>query len=584
MDFVNGPSLMTNQGAIAFTRATARSIVDHEGMVRHILSGEAGFEGYRRVRNCVAISEDFENAAWAKTTLTVTSGVTDPLGGSSAFTIAATGAGALISDTNPGAAVIGQQYVTSCWMRRRTGVGNVQLRDVNGTNQLVTISSEWKRISGPVIANNDGNVDCAVRIVDIGDEVDIWRVQVENVTSQANEAPGEYVSVGVLSSPFHGAGVDGVKYFTTQNGNTVASNVVTEAAGAALNPTTVIKGLSIWEARTNLCLQSENFGVTWGVDGTPTRVAANARCGDVVLDLIGDDDGAAVEAYRQTVTFTGDAVKAISLFVKQGTSTESVVRLVDTTLVAERLLASVTWVGGVPAIAMTTGTHEGTDALCNGVYRIRFTTASVTATSVNSLRLYQATTVAFAVANTGTINMGGVQCENALFCGPYIPTTTATVTRNAELAEVSTLTPWFNEAEGTLVLETLYGVHVTGDQVQVAITDAAAAEETILRRSGASSITFIVRDGGATQASVAPAAGAGNNTIVKAAGAYKVNDFQAAGNGVLGIADSLGTLPTPTKLHIGSKHPNSFHANSNLRKFDYYPRRLPDATLQALST
>ncbi len=51
--------------------------------------------------------------------------------------------------------------------------------------------------------------------------VEVWGAQLEDITGQSNTNPGEYVSVGVLSAPYHGAGVDGVKYFSTLNGNTV---------------------------------------------------------------------------------------------------------------------------------------------------------------------------------------------------------------------------------------------------------------------------------------------------------------------------------------------------------------------------
>src|SRR5690349_13582031 len=76
---------------------------------------------------------------------------------------------------------------------------------------------------------------------------------------------------------------------------------------------------------TNLCLQSENFGTTWAAIGTPTRTAAATTAIGVSLDLIGDDDAAGLEGYSQTITFTSDAVKAVSVFVKQGSSTSSVI-------------------------------------------------------------------------------------------------------------------------------------------------------------------------------------------------------------------------------------------------------------------
>ena len=39
--------------------------------------------------------------------------------------------------------------------------------------------------------------------------------QHEDVTGQSVQTAAEYVSTNVLSSPFHGAMVDGVKYFDT---------------------------------------------------------------------------------------------------------------------------------------------------------------------------------------------------------------------------------------------------------------------------------------------------------------------------------------------------------------------------------
>lgn len=196
---------------------------------------------------------------------------------------------------------------------------------------------------------------------------------------------------------------------------------------------------AVWEpvlaphrAATNLCLQSENFGTTWSAIGTPTRTAAAAKCGDLSLDLLGDDAAGTLEGYSQVITFTGNAVKAVALFVKQGTSTSSVIRLRDTTGSANRLLATVTWSSGVPAIAMTTGTHIESTPCYGGVYRLLFQTTSVTAANTNQIEIYPATTSALAVANTGTLYVGGVMLQNAIWPNAYIKTTTATVTTAAD--------------------------------------------------------------------------------------------------------------------------------------------------------
>ena len=63
----------------------------------------------------------------------------------------------------------------------------------------------------------------------------------EPVSGQSNQAPAEYVSVGVVAGPlYHGAAVDGVQYFTTTNGNSVTANVVTEAPGTAISSSVLL--------------------------------------------------------------------------------------------------------------------------------------------------------------------------------------------------------------------------------------------------------------------------------------------------------------------------------------------------------
>lgn len=186
-------------------------------------------------------------------------------------------------------------------------------------------------------------------------------------------------------------------------------------------------------AQTNLCLRSEDFGTTWVVIGTPTSTAAARTIGDLVLDLIGDDSAAALEGYSQVVTFTANAVKAVSIVLAAGTSTGGVIRLRDTTSAADRLLATITWSAGVPTVVMTTGTQIGASvALDNGAYRFEFQTTSVTAANVNQIEVYPATTAALAVANTGTVYAGGVMAVNAVLTSNYIKTLGSTVIRNAD--------------------------------------------------------------------------------------------------------------------------------------------------------
>lgn len=67
---------------------------------------------------------------------------------------------------------------------------------------------------------------------------------------------GSIDNVSVKEELFHGAGVDGVKYFDYENGNTVVDNVVIEGRGAQI-PEADLKGVLIEGQSTNLFLNSD---------------------------------------------------------------------------------------------------------------------------------------------------------------------------------------------------------------------------------------------------------------------------------------------------------------------------------------
>jgi hypothetical protein len=76
------------------------------------------------------------------------------------------------------------------------------------------------------------------------------------------------------------------------------------------------------------------------------------------------------------------------------------------------------------------------------------------------------------------------------------------------------------------------------------------------------------------------------NTLYKVAGAFASNDAQIAFNGTLGTQDTGVTLPTVDRLMIGkdAASPTPVYFNGRIRLFKFYPTRLPDATLQSLTT
>lgn len=100
--------------------------------------------------NLLTYTEDFSNAAWAKTNVTQSGSVSDPLGGTKAFTVTATLNGGYISQTFT--VTSGHAYTNSVWLRRRTGTGEVRIGAINGQggpNQAVAVTSTWTRFTAP---------------------------------------------------------------------------------------------------------------------------------------------------------------------------------------------------------------------------------------------------------------------------------------------------------------------------------------------------------------------------------------------------------------------------------------------------
>ncbi len=398
--------------------------------------------------NYLLETENFASATWSKQTsgtgvaATATNGATAPDGTPTAATVTLNrGAGNTLTDfarfaQNPNPSPASGNWTGGVWVKGTAGE-QVAIRGVGSSGYTVlTFSGAWELLSSTEAyasnnfeVTNRGTVTTTNSITFL-----LWRAQF-NQGSSLNT----YFPVGNVY-PYHGAMVDGVKYFDYQNSNTVASNVVTE--GTTRTPclgytsgswTNSAVGYLSEGATTNLVLQSSDFSATWTQVNTPTRSAAAKRVGDVVLDLLGDDNAGLLEYFRQSITFTADASKSLSFLIAQGTATTSGFRLRDDTVAAERLGCFITWSNGVPVATFSTGSQERPpEALGDGVYRIFCLAAGVIAANVNTIQVLPACDSALTAALTGNCYFGGVQAENATVASSLQPTTTATVARNAD--------------------------------------------------------------------------------------------------------------------------------------------------------
>lgn len=173
----------------------------------------------------------------------------------------------------------------------------------------------------------------------------------------------------------------------------------------------------------------------------------------------------------------------------------------------------------------------------------------------------------------------GAQNEEGATATSYIPTTTAAVTRPADIAAVtgaSVATP-----------HTLYAAYslssVSGAAQRLfQVDDGTANNVSALYNIGASERLFIV-SGGAGQADFGIAQGVAN-TSYRLAGRVDTDNANCALNGTLGVADTSVTLPTGQNVfRLGSNETPGAFANGYLRTVGLIPRALSDAELQTLA-
>jgi hypothetical protein len=343
----------------SFTRNTTATVTDFEGIIRTAKIGEARFEGARRVENLYANSETL-----------ATQGVSVAAG---TYTVSFTGTGTITFSGAYSGSLVG------------TGASN----RVEATFPAASAGTLTSTVSGSVL-----------------------KAQCENVTGQSVQTASEYVSNGVLSSPYHGSGADGVKYFSTKLDGTPIDG-------------SVLKGYLAEGQRTNLALYSNDFAPAAWVksnitqsSGTLTATAANGTL-------------------LQTVTSTSKS-HTFSIQIKRKTGTGAIALTLDN---------GATWTTKTITSAWTK--YEVTQTLANPVFGVR-------------------------VATSGDqIDIRYGQLETADFSSSPIFTQSASVTRNSDVLRYSFGLPPDGSAYAEVTSETdgvTYGRIVSKGDVRTVLS------------------------------------------------------------------------------------------------------------------
>lgn len=211
-------------GNPTFVRATAATYEDQDtDQVTDAASGQERFEsnGYLaegQRTNLLFPSDDFEDAAWTNTNVTVLAsqaGVGGEAGAASKLTAAA-GNATLINDLG----VIGSAAISGAlYIERVTGTGDIDLTlDGGSTWTTVAVSSTFTRFS---IQQTLANPDFGIRIVTTGDEVLVQASQPE-----AGTFPSSHIPTTVATATRN---ADTLTWSTTGNFNAAKGVIYCEA-------------------------------------------------------------------------------------------------------------------------------------------------------------------------------------------------------------------------------------------------------------------------------------------------------------------------------------------------------------------
>jgi hypothetical protein len=179
-----------------------------------------------------------------------------------------------------------------------------------------------------------------------------------------------------------------------------------------------------------------------------------------------------------------------------------------------------------------------------------------------------------------TIYLYGAQLEAGSFATSYIPTTTASVVRSADVCSITGggFTSFYNQSEGTMLTNAF--TPASGDRTVLSADDNTANEMIRLRTEGTNPF-FKVTDGGSELVAI-DAGTVSANTSFKLIGAYKLDDFASSINGGAAVTDTSGTTPTVDRMRIGAGQGGNTMCGC-VASLRYYKKRLPNAKLQALT-
>jgi hypothetical protein len=575
LDFANTKQL---DPRVTFTRASTGTFY--------------GTQTAKAEENLLLRSQEFDNAYWTKTRLTITANATTAPDGTSTAESAIPTAEALghrfsrnVTVSSSGdltwsifAKANGYNFIAinarsggtdrNCFFNVSTGA--VATNSSGGTASIVDVGNGWYRCS--VVRASEGTT--AVNEISV--------CETDNVSSYtADGTSGLFLWGAQLEQR---SAVTAYTPTTTQPITNYIPVLQTAAAGVPRfdhNPTTFESlGLLIEGQRTNLLTYSEQFdNAAW--TKTRSSITSNtivAPDGTLTGDKLVEDTAASDSHFvSQTAAIPISTVHTISVYAKAAERSIFWLKFANSGAYTQFNLIAGT------ATSFNGATGSITPA-GNGWYRCVVTSTSAAANDPVRLFLNDGSgNVSYTGDGYSGIFIWGAQLEAGAFPTSYIPTTTAQVTRSADAASMTgaNFSSWYRADEGTLYAE---ATALQNNNGLIAEINSGSPTDRIFLACRFNTVSGTA--GGVAVNSVTQTNSFGNFTFSsanKSALAYKADDFAGTINGQAVTTDSSGTTPAVNRLDIGVNTSDTSLKGHLIKKLAYYPKRLANAEIVALT-
>lgn len=339
-------------------------------------------------------------------------------------------------------------------------------------------------------------------------------------------------------------------------------------------------GLRCWEARTNLATYSDDFSqATWAKTGiTATANSAVAPDGTTTADTLANTGGInsfISRAFTVAASLVNDY--CASVFVKPISPNDDVTLQAYYSGSALNINATFKF-SDMSVTNMPNAGEYIFEQYPNGWYRIGFRIGRDTtgvATVINYRLLPSGRNDA-----TGDVYAWGAQFEAGGSVSPYIPTVASTVTRAADLVSMTgaNFSSWYRADAGTFVVDADAPNFLTIYR-PFAATDGTVNNRVTVTQTNALINPFTVSGNVSTSAALTPKVLGQIHSAI----AYANDDSAGAADGIVQQFTNPCPVPiAPNQLTVGSQQ-GAGHLNGHIARLVFYPVRLPNAQLQALT-